>query len=218
MKTSRFSLLLLGLALCAQMPASAVTLFSADITHDQEPGLPGTTPLITTDGLPRALSFGSATFILNDAMDALSFTATIFNIDVTGMQTPNDSNDNLIAAHLHAAAATGGPGTNASVVWGFFGMPANNNNPADGTMTPFLGAVGGTFTGTWNAPEGNSTNLLAQLGNIFAGRSYINFHTTQFGGGEIRGQVVPEIGSSGILLVLGVVGLLGLERRRRRNA
>src|SRR5204862_2051921 len=33
------------------------------------------------------------------------------------------------------------------------------------------------------------TTLAAQLPNILAGRSYINFHTRQFGGGEIRGQI-----------------------------
>ena len=33
----------------------------------------------------------------------LAFTATIFNIDVTGTQTP-DPFDNLLAAHIHVGA------------------------------------------------------------------------------------------------------------------
>jgi hypothetical protein len=59
---------------------------------------------------------------------------------------------------------------------------------------PFTGAgnVGGTISGKWDPPEGNGTTFAAQLANLKAGRAYINFHTTQFGGGEIRGQF-PEM-------------------------
>ena len=60
-------------------------------------------------------------------------------------------------------------------------------------MTPFTTEVGGVFSGKWDAPEGNNTTLSAQLDNILTGRSYINFHTTQFPGGEIRGAIVPEL-------------------------
>jgi hypothetical protein len=78
---------------------------------------------------------------------------------------------------------------NGPVVWGFFGTPFNDNNPNDAVSTPF-GAfqVGGNFSGKWDQPEGNGTVLLAQLPNIRAGHAYINFHTSQFGGGEIRGD------------------------------
>ena len=47
------------------------------------------------------------------------------------------------------------------------------------------------FSGKWDAPEGNGTTLAAQLSNLREGRAYINFHTTQFGGGEIRGNFPP---------------------------
>jgi hypothetical protein len=53
--------------------------------------------------------------------------------------------------------------------------------------------------------RGNGTTLAAQLPNILAGRAYINFHTTQYGGGEIRGFLAPEPGTLA-LLGLGVVG------------
>jgi hypothetical protein len=117
----------------------------------------------------------------------MTFTATINNIDVTGTQTPGDTNDNLVAAHIHAGASVV-PGVNGPVVWGFFGSPFNNNNPNDQVNTPFTTGVGGTFSGTWDAPEGNGTTLAAQLTNLTTGHAYINFHTTQFGGGEIRGN------------------------------
>jgi len=74
------------------------------------------------------------------------------------------------------------------VVWGFFGAPLNDTTPNDVVNTPFGAGVGGTISGKWDAPEGNATTLAAQLSNILAGRAYINFHTTQFGGGEVRGN------------------------------
>ncbi|MBA2304846.1 MAG: CHRD domain-containing protein [Acidobacteria bacterium] len=87
------------------------------------------------------------------------------------------------------------PTTNAGVVWGFFGAPFNDNNPNDQVVLPFSSGVGGVILGKWDAPEGNGTTLSAHLANIFAGRSYINLHTTQFAGGEIRGalQTVGEV-------------------------
>ena len=78
--------------------------------------------------------------------------------------------------------------------------------------------MGGTFSGKWDAPEGNGTTLLLQLPNILAGRAYINFHTTQFGGGEIRGAltVVPEP-TSLLLLGTGGLALIGKLRNRRKK-
>lgn len=191
--------------------AQGATVFVANLSVNQEPGPPVPT---TAAGAPRPLAFGTATFILNDAMDALSMVTTVYNIDVTGTQTA-DLNDNLVAAHIHASATPFVPPATAGVVWGFFGAPFNNNNPADQVNTPFVNGVGGTFTGTWNLAEGNNTTLAAQLPNILAGRSYINFHTTQFGGGEIRGAIVltPEP-STAVLLGIGLAGAFAVRRRR----
>jgi hypothetical protein len=205
-----FPLLFLALLVVGvPVNSEAVTILFANMTNEAEN--PDAIPT-TAAGAPRT-SFGLATFVLNDAMTALSVEATVVGIDVTGTQSA-DPNDNLTAAHIHASP-TVTPETNAGVVWGFFGQPFNNNNPADGVLTPFASGVGGTFTGTWNAPEGNSTTLAAQLSNILSEHAYINFHTTQFGGGEIRGtlivsptQVVPAPASL-TLLGVGGVGLLG---------
>jgi hypothetical protein len=201
-------LLLALMVLMIGAKAEAVTVFSANLTIGQEPTLVGPT---TTTGAPRPIPFGTAVFVLNDLQTALAFTATIFNIDVTGTQTA-DINDNLVAAHIHAG--TGATPT-FPVVWGFFGSPFNNNNPPDEVDTPFSSGVGGTFSGTWNAPEGNNTTLTAQLANILAGRSYINFHTVQNSGGEIRGPILPAAEPSmGILLGVGVL-MLGYTLRHR---
>ena len=202
--------LLIGLA---GVEGRADFIGTANLTPDQE-----TTqgPLLTSTGAPRPLSFGTATFTLNDAQTALTFTATIFNIDVTGTQTA-DVNDNLVAAHIHVGA---GPGANALVRWGFFRAPDNDTSPKQLVVTPFATGVGGTFSSVWDLPEGNGTDLTASLPAIFAGLAYINFHTVQFGGGEIRGQIAlatPEPAAV-VALATGMAGVAGLGLRRRKPA
>src|SRR4051794_24940749 len=191
----------------------AATILTANITNAAENPVP---TLTTSTGAPRPASFGTATFVLNDAMTAMTMSVTVSNLDFTGSQTP-DSNDNLVAAHIHASP-TASLTVNAPVVWGFFGSPFNDDNPNDRVVTPFSSGVGGTITGKWDAPEGNNTILADQLANILSGHSYINFHTVQFGGGETRGflQAVPEP-SAVLLLSVGFVSLLGIGMQGRRK-
>jgi hypothetical protein len=155
----------------------------------------------------------------------LSFTTTIFNIDITGTQTP-DTFDDLVAAYIHVGAR---PGTNAPFRWGFFGSPDatllavsdNDVNPDNVVVTPFACGVGGTFSSIWNLPERNDGTTLTTnlpdilLPGILAGNSYIDFHTVQFPGGEIRGQFqrVPDVASTAALLALALVVLIGLQWR-----
>ncbi|MDB5842685.1 MAG: hypothetical protein JWQ23_4637, partial [Herminiimonas sp.] len=99
------------------------------------------------------------------------------------------------------------------------GSPFDDNNPNDHVVTPFATGVGGMISGKWDAPEGNNgTRLAFELENILSGRSYINFHTVQFGGGEIRGQitVVPEPGIAALLGV-GAFWFMGRGARRARR-
>jgi glucose/arabinose dehydrogenase len=128
---------------------------------------------------------GYAAFFLNQEGTALRFIVTVTGLDFTGTQTA-DPSDDLLAAHIHAAAPRG---TNAGVRFGFFGQPFNDTNPNDVVVTPFASGVGGTIFSKWDRDEGNNTTLTAQLPNILAGLSYINFHTRRLPGGEIRGQI-----------------------------
>ncbi|MEP6820394.1 MAG: CHRD domain-containing protein, partial [bacterium] len=162
------------------------TNFIVNLTNSQEN--PPTFPT-TTGGARRPASFGTATFNMNTAQTQMTFTATISNIDFNGSQTV-DTNDNMTAAHIHAGASVT-PATNGGVVFGFFGAPLNDNAPNDVVKMDGPG-VGGTISGKWDPAEGNSTTFAAQLNNLKTGHAYINFHTTQFGGGEIRGQF-PEM-------------------------
>jgi uncharacterized protein (TIGR03118 family) len=172
--------------------------FIVNLTNSQE--VPAANPT-TTGGARRPASFGSATFNMNAGQTQMTFTATVNNIDFTGAQSA-DTNDNLIAAHIHASP-TVAPGVNGPVVWGFFGTPFNDNNPNDVVNTPFGAGVGGTISGKWDPPEGNGTTFAAQLTNLKTGHAYINFHTTQFGGGEIRG-LFPEMDAFRTSLVNGL--------------
>jgi hypothetical protein len=187
--------------------AEAATTYVAVLTNAQEGAIVPT----TTTGQPRSSS-GTATFVLNDAQTAFSMVVDVTGIDVNGSQS-SDTNDNLVNAHIHAGP-NNPPNTNP-VVWGFFGAPNNNTNN-DIVLTPTASpGVGGHFTMTWDAAEGNSTTLAAQLPAINAGRAYINFHTVQFGGGEIRGAILPiPEPSTAALLGTGFIALTRLQRRK----
>ena len=206
------------LLLPAAAAAQAVQ-FTANLTHDQEPPAISSIPPTTSTGAPRPLSFGNATFTLNAERTALSMTATIFNIDINGSQTP-DANDNLQAAHIHCCLALTVPPGAAGVRWGFFGTPDNDINPKQLVVTALPGgAVGGIFSSTWDLTEGNQGQTLAtSLNALLNNETYLNFHTVQFGGGEIRGQimqVVPEP-STYLLMATGLLGVGAAALRRRR--
>jgi hypothetical protein len=132
---------------------------------------------------------GYAAFFMDSAMTSLSFIVTVTGLDFTGAPTV-DPADDLLAAHIHAPAPRG---TNAGVRFGFFGTPFNDTNPNDVVVTPLAGGVGGTIFSKWDLDEGNNTTLTAQLANILAGQSYINFHTRRLPGGEIRGQIEENL-------------------------
>ncbi len=78
-----------------------------------------------------------------------------------------------VAMHMHGPA---GPGTNAPVLIPLtpYNFPAAN--PTNG------GIIFG------DVPIGTN-----DVGNLMAGLNYINIHTAEYPGGEIRGQLVPHI-------------------------
>lgn len=181
--------------------ASAITVFTANLTSSQE-----VPPNSST-------ASGFATFVLNDAQTTLSFTATIFGIDINTLQTPNLLDD-LVNAHIHCCTL---PGANASVRWGFFGTPFHNTDN-DLVITPIVNGAGGVFSAEWDALEGVAPfRLIDLVPQILAGQSYINFHTVQFPAGEIRGQILVPEPPAFILFGIGLLVLrMAASRRQKR--
>lgn len=190
-------------ALFLAPPSNAeIYKFRASITHDQEPG-----------NVPEQGSSGVGTFILDTSGPSLSYDIKLMGLDLDGLQTPGDINDNVTRTHFHTAAF----GVNGGIVFGQIdGNPTLRNDLDDLVVDP----VAGTIKGVWDNNEGNGTTLSAQLVNLLTldanARSliYFNVHTQDHAGGEIRGQLtlVPEPAALTILLV-GIA--VSLTRRHR---
>ena len=108
---------------------------------------------------------GNAIFrVLND--DEIYYKLIVGNID------------NVVAAHIHLAAE----GVNGPVVVGLFGGP-NTGEQTEGIL-----AEGIITAGDLVGPLSGLT-LEDLIEAMAAGNTYVNVHTTQFPGGEIRGQI-----------------------------
>jgi hypothetical protein len=151
---------------------------------------------------------------------SVSAGATSFTVNVTldgaqeGTVTPATGSATLI---LDDVANT----LNVSLTWSGLLFPTSNAHihccsqppvPSP-VIIPFvppfpLGVTSGSFDQLFNLTP-------TQVTQVKSGGAYINIHTTNFPGGEIRGQIpfIPEPGTAALLLA----GLLGLGIRKRRT-
>lgn len=102
--------------------------------------------------------------------------------------------------HIHGPAAQTTPISSAGILYFLFPTMTLNADQKSGTI--------------------NGTQVLssqAHIDHLNNGLLYFNIHTSTFGGGEIRGQILPvPEPSTWALLGMGATGLLWLVRRRAK--
>ena len=127
---------------------------------------------------------GMATVTLSDDMTQL-----MVDVSFSGLVS------NTTVAHIHCCAA---PGASAGIAIPFAGFPP--------------GVTSGTYTNTFMLPADLMIPMDVFTAGLLGGNAYVNIHTTEFPGGEIRGQLaaVPEPGTIAITLL----GLAALGVRR----
>jgi CHRD domain len=151
---------------------------------------------------------GSATF---------SLTGTVLTINgtFTGLLGPTT------ASHIHcctAAALTGAAGV-ATTTPSFAGFPLGVTN---GSFTILLDlAQASSYNAAFVTANGSIDNARAALiAGMNSGKAYLNIHTSQFPGGEIRGFIVSTVPepASVFLTMAGLFGVAMIGVRRRRAA
>jgi hypothetical protein len=150
-------------------PVSKIITFQGSLSPNNE------NPPITT-------SQGTGTFKIT--LDTSTNVLT-WDVQVSGLTT------NINNGHIHGPAL---PNVNTGVLLNF--NPANTTQGIPGSTfsgfgTANTGRAQGTYTLTSALLPGSTANTGDSLKKwLLAGMTYVNVHTTQNGGGEVRAQLV----------------------------
>src|SRR5688572_1637134 len=141
--------------------------------------------------LPCLASAQSFIATLNGAQDGggARTGSGIFNLTLTGTTMTLSGSFSGISgtfsdAHIHGSAA---PGANAGVMYSIVPFLTLGGDNKSGTLS-------GQITLSNPTPNNRAVTIDQQLADLNNGLWYFNIHSSTFGGGEIRGQIlaVPE--------------------------
>lgn len=162
------------------------------------------------EGTPPSPGTGQATIIYDSIAHTLALDV-IFS-GLVGTTT---------AAHIHAPTAVAGEGTVgvATTTPTFVGFPAGVSS---GTYEATLDLTqASSYNGAFITANGGSpaTAEVALFNAMLEGKAYLNIHSNEYPGGEIRGFLVavPEPAET-VALTGGLVGAFALLRRFRAQA
>ena len=117
-------------------------------------------PAVTTTGS------GSANLVVDASGQSITLT-----VDYAGLSS------NVTGAHIHGPFDPAGTANTAGIIFGFPNFPTTPSGTYTVTITP-----NSTFTGSFTYAQ--------LLDLVRQGRTYVNIHTSNNPGGEIRGQLV----------------------------
>jgi hypothetical protein len=108
---------------------------------------------------------------------------------------------------------------NWNISWSGLSGPATAmhfHGPAPAGVNAGVQVNIGAISGLSSPSIGGTTISGAQASDLLAGLWYINIHTANYPGGEIRGQVnVVPVPAAVWLFGSGVLGLIGIARRKK---
>jgi CHRD domain-containing protein/PEP-CTERM motif-containing protein len=192
-------LLVIALAIATALTLSVPAAYAVPITFVANLSATNEVPPVPSPGT------GFATVVLDPTAQTIQINATFSGLT-----------SNVVAAHIHCCAPLGTNAGVATTVPAFPGFPlgVTNGNYSSAVFDltqstiynpAFVTLQGGTIPGA----------EAAFIAGIQNGLTYLNIHTVNNGGGEIRGQLLP-IPEPSTFLLLGS-GLAGLLLWRKRT-
>jgi hypothetical protein len=181
--------MLFGVAKADQLAFVATLTGSQEVPPNASPGI------------------GSGLVTLDTATNMLTV-----NVSFAGLIGPT------IASHIHCCTL---PGTNAMVATA---VPTFPGFPLGVTTGTYLQTFDLTLASTYNpafitAHGGTVAGAQAAfIAGLTSGQTYLNIHTSQFPGGEIRGQLqaIPEPATL-LLMGTGLMAAIGVIRKRSKR-